>query len=110
VFENAIPEFFLAHFDLTGNTGNIMTAVGPSGLPILIDAFVRITRSPVASMMRRNKCGDCLRQAELQSTQAIFGGTVRSSTALEKMANALERGLGTAGRFELDLGRQIADL
>src|ERR1700731_4022454 len=49
VFESANPEFFLAHFDLTGNTGNITTAVGPSGLPILTDTFVRITRSPVAS-------------------------------------------------------------
>jgi len=50
------------------------------------------------------------RQAELQSTQAIFGGTLRSSAALEKMAKSRERGLGTAGEFELDLGRQIADL
>src|ERR1700730_12146028 len=33
--EGANPEFYLAHFDLTGKTGNITTAVGPSGLPIL---------------------------------------------------------------------------
>ena len=57
-------------------------------------------------MSRRNKCGDCPRQAELQSTHAIFGGTSRSSAALEKMANALERGLRTEGQFELDLGRR----
>jgi enoyl-CoA hydratase/carnithine racemase len=50
------------------------------------------------------------RQAQLQSTQAIFGGTLRSSASLEKMAKARERGLGTAGQFELDLGHQIADL
>lgn len=31
VFESANPEFYLAHFDLTGKTGNITTAVGPSG-------------------------------------------------------------------------------
>src|SRR5260370_41060120 len=29
VFESAISEFYLAHFDLTGKTGNITTAVGP---------------------------------------------------------------------------------
>ena len=29
VFESAIPDFYLAHFDLTGKTGNITTAVGP---------------------------------------------------------------------------------
>jgi hypothetical protein len=50
------------------------------------------------------------RQAELQATQAIFGGTLRSQPALEKMAKSRERGLGAAGEFELDLGRQIADL
>jgi len=50
------------------------------------------------------------RQAELQSTQAIFGGTLRSRVALQKMTKSRERGLGTAGEFELDLGRQIADL
>src|SRR6266481_431744 len=43
VFESAIPEFYLAHFDLTGKIGNIMTAVGASGLPVLMDTFVRIT-------------------------------------------------------------------
>jgi enoyl-CoA hydratase/carnithine racemase len=56
VFESANPEFFLAHFDLTGNTGNITTAVGPSGLPILTDTFVRITRSPVASIAKIRGC------------------------------------------------------
>ncbi|HWK43756.1 MAG TPA: enoyl-CoA hydratase/isomerase family protein [Stellaceae bacterium] len=50
------------------------------------------------------------RQAELQSTQATFGGTLRSPAALEKMTKSRERGLGTAGEFELALGRQIADL
>ena len=29
-FESANPEFYLSHFDLTGKTGNITTAVGPS--------------------------------------------------------------------------------
>jgi len=56
VFESADPEFFLAHFDLTGKTGNITTAVGPSGLPILTDTFVRISRSPVASIAKIRGC------------------------------------------------------
>ena len=56
VFESANPEFFLAHFDLTGKTGNITSAVGPSGLPILTDTFVRITRSPVASIAKIRGC------------------------------------------------------
>jgi enoyl-CoA hydratase/carnithine racemase len=56
VFESANPEFYLAHFDLTGKSGNITTAVGPSGLPILTDTFVRITRSPVASIAKIRGC------------------------------------------------------
>jgi enoyl-CoA hydratase/carnithine racemase len=56
VFESANPEFYLAHFDLTGKTGNITTAVGPSGLPILMDTFVRLTRSPVVSIAKIRGC------------------------------------------------------
>jgi len=56
VFESANPDFYLAHFDLTGKTGNITTAVGPSGLPILMDTFVRLTRSPVVSIAKIRGC------------------------------------------------------
>src|SRR5881397_1061550 len=56
VFESANPEFYLAHFDLTGKIGNITTAVGPSGLPILIDTFVRLTKSPVVSIAKIRGC------------------------------------------------------
>jgi hypothetical protein len=40
VFESANPEFYLAHFDLTGKIGNIMTAVGGFGPPDP-DGYVR---------------------------------------------------------------------
>src|SRR5258707_3589683 len=56
VFESANPEFYLSHFDLTGKIGNIMTAVGPSGLPILIDTFVRLTKSSVVSIAKIRGC------------------------------------------------------
>src|SRR6202521_1491194 len=56
MFESASPDFYLAHFDLTGKTGNITTAVGPSGLPILIDTFVRLTKSPVVSIAKIRGC------------------------------------------------------
>ena len=52
VFESAIPDFYLAHFDLTGKLGNIMTAIGASGLPILMDTFVRLTKSPVSASQK----------------------------------------------------------
>lgn len=56
VFESANPDFYLSHFDLTGKLGNVMTAVGPSGLPVLADTFVRITRSPVVSIAKIRGC------------------------------------------------------
>src|SRR5258708_520672 len=56
VFESAILDFYLAHFDLTGKLGNVMSGVGPSGLPILLDTFVRITKSPVVSIAKIRGC------------------------------------------------------
>src|SRR6201997_1561801 len=56
VFESANPDFYLAHFDLTGRTGNITTAVGSSGLPILIDTFVRLSKSHVVSIAKIRGC------------------------------------------------------
>jgi enoyl-CoA hydratase/carnithine racemase len=56
VFESANHDFYLSHFDLTGKMGNVMTSVGPSGLPVLTDTFVRITRSPVVSIAKIRGC------------------------------------------------------
>ena len=49
VFESALPDFYLSHFDLTGRLGNVMSGIGPTGLPILIDTFVRLTNVPVVA-------------------------------------------------------------
>src|ERR1700752_94937 len=56
VFESENHDFYLSHFDLTGRLGNVMTAVRPSGLPVLADTFVRITRSPVVSIAKIRGC------------------------------------------------------
>src|ERR1700741_129749 len=56
VFESALPDFYLSHFDLTGNLGNVMTGLGPSGFPILMDTFVRLTKSPVVSLAKIRGC------------------------------------------------------
>src|SRR5436190_17818513 len=54
VFESANPEFYLAHFDLTDTSGSLglIKTSGPSGLPILMDTFVRLTKSPVVSIAK----------------------------------------------------------
>src|SRR5246500_5769779 len=56
VFESAIPDFYLAHFDLTGKLGNVMSGVGLTGLPVLMDTFVRLTKSPVVSIAKIRGC------------------------------------------------------
>ena len=56
VFESENPEFYLAHFDLTGKLGNVLPGVGVTGLPILMDTFVRLTKSPVASIAKIRGC------------------------------------------------------
>ena len=56
VFESALADFYLSHFDLTGRIGNIMSAIGPTGLPILMDTFVRLTKAPVVSLARIRGC------------------------------------------------------
>src|SRR5712672_4782543 len=54
VFESANPEFYLAHFDLSDIAGSLglMKTAGPSGLPILMDTFVHLTKSPVVSIAK----------------------------------------------------------
>src|SRR5689334_25170728 len=54
VFESSNPEFYLAHFDLTDIAGSLglMKTAGPSGLPILMETFVRLTKSPVVSIAK----------------------------------------------------------
>src|SRR5260370_18110051 len=49
VFQSANPEFYLAHFDLTGKTGTITTPVAPSVLPILMHTSVGLTISPLTT-------------------------------------------------------------
>src|SRR6201989_541087 len=56
VFESALPDFYLSHFDLTGRLGNVMSGIGPTGLPILMDTFVRLTKAPVVSLARIRGC------------------------------------------------------
>jgi enoyl-CoA hydratase/carnithine racemase len=52
VFESANPAFYLSHFDLAGDTRSLINTVGPSGLPLLTDTFVRLSKSPVVSIAK----------------------------------------------------------
>jgi enoyl-CoA hydratase/carnithine racemase len=88
VFESANPEFYLAHFDLTGKLGNITTAVGRSGLPILMDTFVRLTTSPVVSMA---KIRGCVRGA---SSEFVLACDMRFASRENTLLGQPEVGVG----------------
>src|ERR1700739_3262321 len=105
VFESANPEFYLAHFDLTGKTGNITTSVGPSGLPILIDTFVRLTTSPVVSIA---KIRGCVRGASREFVLACdmrFASRDNTRLGQPEVAVGLHPGGGGAERLPHLVGR-----
>ena len=56
VFESANPEFYLSHFDLEGDTRSLINTAGPSGLPLLLDTFVRLSKSPAVSIAKIRGC------------------------------------------------------
>src|SRR5204862_2722407 len=88
VFESANPEFYLSHFDLTGKIGNIMTAVGASGLPILMDTFVRLTKSPVVSIARMRGCVRCV------SSEIVLPCAIRFASRENTRVRQSQAGLG----------------
>src|SRR6201998_4270624 len=105
VVERADPEFYLAHFDLTGKTGNITTAVGPSGLPILTDTFVRLTRAPVVSIA---KIRGCVRGASSEFVLVCdmrFASRENTLLGQPEVGVGLHPGGGGAERLPLLVGR-----
>src|SRR6201987_3888472 len=105
VFESANPEFYLAHFDLTGKTGNITTAVGPSGLPILMDAFVRLTRSPVASIAKIRGCVRGVSSEFVLACDMRFASRENTRLGQPEVAVGLHPGGGGTERLPHLVGR-----
>jgi enoyl-CoA hydratase/carnithine racemase len=52
VFESANPDFYLAHFDLSEASLSLLKTAGPSGVTLLMDTFIRLTKSPVVSIAK----------------------------------------------------------
>src|ERR1700751_2915948 len=105
VFESANPDFYLSHFDLTGKLGNVMTAVGPSGLPILMDTFVRLTRSPAVSIA---KIRGCVRGAGSEFVLACdmrFASREKTRLGQPEVGGGLHPGGGGAERLPHLVGR-----
>jgi enoyl-CoA hydratase/carnithine racemase len=105
VFESANSEFYLAHFDLIGDTSSTINAVGPSGLPILTDTFVRLTKSPVVSIA---KIRGCVRGASSEFVLACdmrFASREYTRLGQPEVGVGLHPGGGGTERLPLLVGR-----
>jgi len=105
VFESANPEFYLAHFDLTGKIGNIMTAVGASGLPILMDTFVRLTKSPVVSIAKIRGCVRGVSSEFVLACDMRFASRENTRLGQPEVGVGLHPGGGGAERLPHLVGR-----
>src|SRR6267143_1250272 len=105
VFESAILDFYLAHFDLTGKLGNVMSGVGPSGLPILMDTFVRITKSPVVSIAKIRGCARGASSEFVLACDMRFASRENTRLGQPEVAVGLHPGGGGAERLPHLVGR-----
>ena len=105
VFESVNPDFYLSHFDLTGKTGNIMTAVGPSGLPILMDTFVRLTKSPVVSIAKIRGCVRGVSSEFVLACDMRFASRENTRLGQPEVGVGLHPGGGGTERLPLLVGR-----
>ena len=105
VFESALKDFYLSHFDLTGKLGNITTAVGASGFPILMDTFVRLTRSPVISVAKIRGCVRGVSSEFVLACDMRFASRENTRLGQPEVAVGLHPGGGGTERLPHLVGR-----
>jgi len=107
VFETANPEFYLAHFDLIDTAGNfgLITTAGPSGLPILMDTFVRLTKSPVVSIAKIRGRVRGVGSEFVLACDMRFASRENAVLAQVEVGAGVHPGGGGAERLPLLLGR-----
>jgi enoyl-CoA hydratase/carnithine racemase len=90
---------------LTGKIGNIMTAVGPSGLPILMDTFVRLTESPVVSIAKIRGCVRGVSSEFVLACDMRFASCENTRLGQPEVGVGLHPGGGGAERLPHLVGR-----
>ncbi len=105
VFESAYPDFYLSHFDLTGKTGKYNTVVGPSSLPIPLDTYVRLTKSPVASIARIRGCVRGVSSEFVLACDMRFASRENTRLGQPEVGVGLHPGGGGAERLPHIVGR-----
>src|SRR5258708_53166 len=107
VFESSIPEFYLAHFDLSDIAGSLglMKAAGPSGLPILMDTFVRLTKSPVVSIAKIRGCARGVGSEFVLACDMRFASREKAILAQVEVGAGVHPGGGGTERLPPLVGR-----
>src|SRR5258707_1009717 len=107
VFESANPEFYLAHFDLTDIAGSLglMQSTSASGPTVLMDTFVRLTKSPVVSIAKirgraRGVCSEFVLACDMR-----FASREKAVLAQVEVGSGVHPGGGGTERLPALVGR-----
>src|SRR5258706_4214289 len=107
VFESANREFYLAHFDLTDIAGSLglMQSASASGPTVLMDTFVRLTKSPVVSIAKirgraRGVCSEFVLACDMR-----FASREKAILAQVEVGSGVHPGGGGTERLPALVGR-----
>src|SRR6266849_477185 len=107
VFESANPDFYLAHFEVkdTARTLTLLQTVGPSGLPSLLDTFVRLTKSPVVSIAKIRGRARGVSSEFLLACDMRFASRENTALAQVEVGSGVHPGGGGTERLPHLVGR-----
>jgi enoyl-CoA hydratase/carnithine racemase len=105
VFESADPDYFLAHYDMTGASTDTATRKGPTGLPLAIDTLVRLTRHPVVSIAKLRGRARGVGSEFLLACDMRFASRERTMLGQPEVGAGVTPGGGATERLPLLIGR-----
>ena len=107
VFESANPEFYLAHFDLSdlSRSLGLVNTAGPTGLPILMDTFVRLTKSPIVSIAKIRGRVRGVGSEFVLACDMRFASRENTALAQVEVGSGVHPGGGGTERLPLLVGR-----
>src|SRR5690348_2628501 len=107
VFESANPDFYLAHFEVkdTARTLTLLQTVGPTGLPSLLDTFVRLTKSPIVSIARIRGRARGVSSEFLLACDMRFASRENTALAQVEVGSGVHPGGGGTERLPALVGR-----
>src|ERR1700739_2690403 len=107
VFESANPDFYLAHFEVkdTARTLSLLKTVGPTGLPSLLDTFVRLTKSPIVSIAKIRGRARGVSSEFLLACDMRFASRENTALAQVEVGSGVHPGGGGTERLPALVGR-----